>query len=378
MKLLANLTYLIKSLLIGCVIGFVVLFFIPKSPMGFNWHEAKSAWDFYKNASQSSQSDKLVESNQLSYSTAIEKAGPSVVSVRTFRQGRARPATDGKKGDMLVDVSVGVGSGVIFNEDGYIVTNHHVIARSIRVEIHFPDGRKEYAKLVGIDAQNDIAVLKVNIKTPRIAELGTSANVKTGDVVMAIGTPFGLFQNSVTLGIVSAIDHGPYYPKIQTDATINYGNSGGALINSKGQVIGISRSKFSVSRNDETGISFGVPIDVVKEVFGDIKKHGRVIKNWLGINTVQLNQARHQNLNPGVDFGLGLFIVDIEPDSPSAEAGLKVEDLLVRFDGHLIKGPVEFKKLFLSTPIGKEVEIEVIRDKKPVKMILKLKERPVK
>jgi len=377
MKILANVTYLIKSLLIGCIIGFAVLFFIPNSPMDFNWHEAKTAWDFYKNTNQSNHSDKLAGSHQFSYSAAIEKAGPSVVSVRTIRQGRARPATDGRKGDMLVDVSVGVGSGVIFSEDGYIVTNHHVIARSIRVEIHFPDGRKEYAKLVGVDPQNDIAVLKVNIKTPRVAELGTSANVKTGDIIMAIGTPFGLFQNSVTLGIVSAIDHGPFYPKIQTDATINYGNSGGALINSKGQVIGISRSKFSVSRNDETGISFGVPIDIVKEVFDDIKKHGRVIRNWLGINVGQLNQAGHQHLNPGVDFGVGLIVRDIEIGSPSAEAGLKVNDLLIRFDDQLINGPVEFKNLFLSIPIGKEVEIEVIRDRKPIKMILKLKERPV-
>ena len=375
MKLLTNITYLIKYLLFGCIIGFIVLFFIPKSPMEFNWYEAKSAWDFYKN---NKTSGSLIHSPQDSYSTAIEKAGPSVVSVRTMRQGRARPATDGRKGDVLVDVSVGVGSGVIFNQDGYIVTNHHVIANSIRVEIHFPDGRKEYAKLVGVDPENDIAVLKVNVKTPRVAELGSSANVKTGDIIMAIGTPFGLFQNSVTLGIVSAIDHGPYYPKIQTDATINYGNSGGAMINTKGQVIGISRSKFSVNRNDETGISFGVPIDVVKDVFNDIKNHGRVIRNWLGINTVQLNQAQHQNLNPGVDFGLGLFIVDIEPGSPSAEAGLKVEDLLIRFDGNQINGPVEFKKLFLSIPIGKEVDIEVIRNKKPVTMTLKLRERPTK
>ena len=183
---------------------------------------------------------------------------------------------------------------------------------------------------------------------------------------------------SVPLGIVSAIDHGPFYPKIQTDAAINYGNSGGALINSKGQVIGISRSKFSVGKSDEIGINFGVPIDIVKDVFHDIKENGRVIRNWLGIKTMQLKQVQHQNLDPGVDFGVGLFIIGIEPGSPSAESGLKIEDLLIRFDGHLVKGPVEFKTLFLATPIGQEVEIEVIRDKKPVTLILKLRERPVK
>ena len=377
MKYLTNLSFLIKYLVIGSISGLVILFFIPNSPMAFNWSSANGLWNHYQNINAVDNQGSAEGHHPFSYSKAVEKAGSSVVSVKSFHQSRPRPATDGRQGDMLVDVSMTVGSGVIFTQDGYIVTNYHVIAGSHKVAVHFSDGRKKYARIIGADQQNDIAVLKVNIKTPAVAELGNSAEVKTGDVVMAIGTPFGLFQNSVTLGIVSAIDHGPFYPKIQTDAAVNYGNSGGALINANGQVIGISRSKFSVETNDEIGINFGTPIDVVKEVFNDIKKHGRVMRNWLGIRTIQLKQAHHKNLDPGVDFGIGLFITDIEPSSPSAEAGLKIEDLLIRFDGHLINSPAEFATLFLTTEVGQEVEIEVIRDKKPVTMTLKLRERPI-
>lgn len=376
MNLIKNFIYVLKYVFFGGLVGFAILFFMPKSPMGFNWIEAKQAWQFYQQKSHASEIPKTELIEEFSYSKAVEKAGSSVVSVKAFRRGRARPASDGRKGDMLVDISVGVGSGVIFHQDGYIVTNYHVIAGSVRVAVHFFDGRRKYADIVGFDKINDIAVLKVDIKTPRVAELGLSSEVKTGDVVMAIGTPFGLFENSVTLGIISAINHGPFYPIIQTDASINYGNSGGALINAIGQVIGISRAKFSVEKNDEIGINFGVPIDVVKEIFDDIIKHGRVIRNWLGVGLNQLNKAGHQHFNPGIEFGSGLLVSNIEKGSPSAESGLKEEDFLITFDGQKVENAIQFRKLLLSIPIGKKVEIEVLRNKQPIKLQLQLRERP--
>ncbi|MDQ7050641.1 MAG: trypsin-like peptidase domain-containing protein [Enterobacterales bacterium] len=264
---------------------------------------------------------------------------------------------------------------LFFHPDGYIVTNYHVIVGSSRIAVHFSDGRRKYAKVVGFDQQNDIAVLKVNIRTPKVADLGDSSLVRTGDVVLAIGTPFGLFKNSVTMGIISAIDHGPFHPRIQTDASINFGNSGGALINAKGQVIGISSAKFSIEKNDEIGINFGTPIDTVKEIFTQLIKHGRVARNWLGVGLNQLNQAGHKHFQPGIAFGVGLLVSNIEKGSPGDRAGLKVEDYLIRFDGVEVTSMIQFRELFISIPIGKEVEIEVLRKQKLIKLTLKLRER---
>jgi S1-C subfamily serine protease len=374
MKLFGKFLFVFKSTMLGLMAGFLILFFIPNSPIGFNWHEAQQAWSFYLEQKQPKNPSDIA--GEFSYSAAVSKAGPSVVSVKAFRQGRARKASDGRKGDMLVDISIGVGSGVIFNTDGYIVTNYHVVAGSFRVAVHFSDGRKELATLVGFDQPNDIAVLKVDIKTPRAAELGNSSEVKTGDVALAIGTPFGLFENSVTLGIVSAVNHGPLYPRIQTDASINYGNSGGALINARGQVIGINSSKFSVEANDEIGISFAAPIEVVKETFDDIIKHGRVVRNWLGLSLNQLNRAGHSHFDPGAEFGKGLLVTSIEEGSPSAEAGVLQEDFLLKFDGHVVESMIQMRKLFIALPIGKEIEIELLRNKQLMKMKLQLREKP--
>lgn len=378
MKLFAKFIYFIKFSLLGGMLGFTILFFAPDSPLSFNWKEVQNVWAFYKNNSsaENSRPENITGQSQVaSYAKAIEKAGASVVSVQTRRKGRVRPAKDGKKGDMLVDISVGVGSGVIFDKNGYIVTNYHVIAGSYNIAVHFSSGLRKYATVVGFDKQNDIAVLKVDIPTPEIAELGNSSELRTGDVVMAIGTPFGLFTNSVTQGIVSAIDHGPLEPRIQTDAAINYGNSGGALINSKGQVIGISSAKFSVEKNDEIGINFASPIDIVKETFDQIIKNGRVARNWLGVGLNQLNRAGHDYFEPGIAYGNGLLISGIEPGSPGFEAGLQVKDFLVRFDDQAVKSMEEFRKLFIAIPIGKQVKIEVLRDKKLLKLQLKLREK---
>jgi len=375
MNKLGRIIFFTKFAIAGILIGWLSLFFIADSPLSFNWHQVKQAWAFYQQASQQTNENPINSAFQLSYAKAIEKAGPSVVSVKAIRRGRARPATDGEKGDMLLDVSVGVGSGVIFHPDGYIVTNYHVIVGSSRIAVHFSDGRRKYAKVVGFDQPNDIAVLKVNIKTPNVADLGDSSQVRTGDVVLAIGTPFGLFKNSVTMGVISAIDHGPFHPMIQTDASINFGNSGGALINAKGQVIGISSAKFSIEKNDEIGINFGTPIDTVKEIFTQLIKHGRVARNWLGVGLNQLNQAGHKHFKPGIEYGTGLLVSNIEKGSPGDQAGLKVEDYLIRFDGVEVKSMLLFRELFISIPIGKEVEIEVLRKQKPLKLTLKLRER---
>ena len=369
MKRLTNLLFVIKFLLLGGLLGLAILFFLPKSPLSFNWQEAKNAWHFYQQNSLKQPSVSSQASTPFSYEQAVSIAGPSVVSVKAYRQGRARPATDGHKGDMLVDISVAVGSGVVFDNIGHIVTNYHVIAGSVKVDVGFADGRRKYAQIVGFDRFNDIAVLKVDIDTPQAAVLGQSSEAKTGDLIMAIGTPFGKFKNSVTLGIISGIEHGPLEPRIQTDASINYGNSGGALINARGEVIGISSNKFSIKNKGELGINFGIPIDVVKESFEQILTKGIVTRNWLGVRLNQLNLEGRRH------FGTGLLVSNIEKGSPGEEAGLQPEDLLVKFDGEAVEKIIHFRKLFIAVPVGKEVEIEILRNKKPLKLTLKLREK---
>jgi serine protease DegQ len=371
MKFLKNFAFFVKYAVIGSIVGFAILFFVPNSPFSFNWHEAKQAWQYYQKASSS-----IPTNTSHSVSEAVEKAGASVVSVRAMRKSRVRPAPDGRAGDVLVDTPFGVGSGVVFDKRGYIVTNYHVVENSAEIAAYFSNGLRKKAEIVGFDQRNDIAVLKVDIETPDVAELGNSSEVRTGDEVMAIGTPFGLFQNSVTKGIISSIDHGPLYPKIQTDAAINYGNSGGALINTKGQVIGISSAKFSFEANDEIGINFGIPIDVVKESFEQIVKNGRVIRNWFGAELLQLNRAGYLQVDPGVEYGTGLLINRIEVGSPSSEAGLIPGDYLIEFDGHLIRDMVQLRKIFLGLPIGKDVIVKVLRNKQPIEIKLQLREKP--
>jgi len=380
MPLHIKLVQILKLILLGSFAGLLILFFVPNSPASFNWVEVKKAWDFYQQSSrkaEKSSNHNLGKSEPFfSFSTAVAKAGPSVVSIQARYSGqRARPARNGRKGDVLVDFPVMFGSGVIVDGDGYIVTNYHVIAGSEVVSVHFPSGLYKKAEVVGADQKNDIAVLKVNIKTPNVADLGRSSEVKTGDIVLAIGTPYGVFENSVTSGIVSSIDHGPLYPKIQTDAAISDGNSGGALVNVKGQVIGISSAKF-VKRHEATNINFGIPIDIVKEIFKEIKSHGRVIRNWLGVQLHQLKKPRHTQLDPGIAFGTGLLVVAVEKGSPSELSGLLPNDFIIQFDGGKVENMIQFRTQFFAIPIGKKVEVEVLRKKKLVKLSLQLKERP--
>ncbi len=389
MKIISKILFFLKYSFLGLTAGYAILFFVSNSPLQFNWQEVKSAWVFYKDASKkqtqnpiealSNKIQKKADSNQnneFSFANAINKAGPSVVSVKAIRQRGIRSARDGVPGDVLVDVYIELGSGVVFSTDGYIVTNYHVIAETDSIMLHFSNGIRKYAKIVGFDKPNDIAVLKVDIETPMVAELGSSSKVRTGDIVMTIGTPFGLFENSVSMGIVSSINHGPLYPKIQTDASMNAGNSGGALIDAQGKIIGISAAKFSLDRNDQIGINFAIPIDVVKEVFNEIVKHGRVVRNWIGLDAGTLKRGGHKLLSPGVDFGIGLFVGGTEPNSPAEESGLQYKDLITHYDGQLITSGEQFRKMFMLTPIGKSVEITYIRNRVSIKTQLNLREKP--
>ena len=257
-----------------------------------------------------------------------------------------------------------LGSGFIINRDGYILTNNHVIENADEIIVKLENEKEYKAKVIGHDAKTDIAVIKIEDApdlTPAL--LGNSDQLRVGEWVMSIGNPFGL-EHSVTAGIVSAkgrfIGQGSYDQFIQTDAAINPGNSGGPLINLKGEVVGINTAIFSRSGGN-IGIGFATPINVAKDLLPELEEKGKVTRGWLGVMIQKVTPEIAESLN--LNEQRGALVADVMKDGPSAEAGVKVGDVIVEFDGHAVKDSTELPLLVARTPIGKTVKLKVMRDK---------------
>jgi serine peptidase DegS len=276
---------------------------------------------------------------RITYAAAVQRAAPAVVNVYTARlvTERVAPSLGELFGDYLPRyrqrIERSLGSGVIVDEDGHIVTNHHVIANADSIRVQLSDGRVAEAHIVGSDPDTDIAVLKVNLTPLPVAAFGHSDQLKVGDVVLAIGNPIGLSQ-TVTHGIVSftgrqQLGIAPLEDFIQTDAPINFGNSGGALVDTSGELVGINTA--IVAKNlGVDGIGFAIPVNMVRGVLGEIIAHGRVVRGWIGIvpEDVPDEQAQQLGLSqPGVLIG-NLYV-----GSPAQQAGLQPGDLLLDIDG---------------------------------------------
>jgi serine protease Do len=259
----------------------------------------------------------------------------------------------------------GTGSGFIISKDGLILTNNHVIDNAQAITVTLSDKRQYKAKIVGRDPKTDLAVLKVEAKEslPTVA-LGDSSVLRVGDWVMAIGNPFGL-TNTVTTGIVSAkgrtIGAGPYDNFIQTDAPINPGNSGGPLFNMAGEVVGINAAIFSQSGGN-VGIGFAIPVNQVKNLLPQLETKGTVTRGWLGVSIqpVTPELARSFNLKQTE----GALVGDVTADGPAQKAGIKRGDVIVSFDGNKVNDVTALPMLVASTPVGKTVPVQVIRDGK--------------
>jgi serine protease Do len=257
-----------------------------------------------------------------------------------------------------------LGSGFIINRDGYILTNNHVIENADEIIVKLENEKEYKAKVVGHDAKTDIAVIKINEAPDLIpATLGNSDELRVGEWVMSIGNPFGL-EHTVTAGIVSAkgrfIGQGSYDQFIQTDAAINPGNSGGPLINLKGEVVGINTAIFSRSGGN-IGIGFAIPVNVAKDLLPELEEKGKVTRGWLGVMIQKVTPEIAESLN--LKEQKGALVADVMKDGPSAEAGVKVGDVIVEFDGHAVKDSTELPLLVARTPIGKTVKLKVLRDK---------------
>jgi Do/DeqQ family serine protease len=271
--------------------------------------------------------------------------------------------------------SSALGSGVIVSSDGYILTNYHVVKGAQEIKVILYDGREFTGKVIGDDPPTDIAVLKIEAGDLPAIKIGDSKKLKAGDVVLAIGNPFGLNQ-TITMGIVSAVGRAnvgisSYEDFIQTDAAINPGNSGGALVDADGELVGINTAIFSTS-GGYMGIGFAIPSDMANAVSQSILKYGRVVRGWLGLTV--------QDLTPGLakSFKIkeekGALVTDVTKNSPAEAAGFKRGDLIMNFGGKPVESSLSLRNMVVGTPPGRKVSVQVIRRGKELTLSVTLRE----
>src|SRR6266576_4696487 len=265
-----------------------------------------------------------------------------------------------------------LGSGVIVTKEGHIITNNHVVDQVDEIEVQLSDGRTEKARLVGADDQVDLAVLKIDNSGVKPLKLADSDTVQAGDFVLAIGNPFG-FDETVTDGIVSSKMRpnrtDAFGDLLQTNAAINPGNSGGPLINLRGEVIGINTAIISPSQAS-AGIGFAIPSNTIRTALESLLKQGRIIRGYLGIQG-RVTQGNQTNADSE-----GVVVDDVVPGSPAAEAKLQKGDVIRKFDGHDVKNFLQLRSLISQVELNKNVELEVVRDAKPMKVTARIKEQP--
>ncbi|UCH52225.1 MAG: Do family serine endopeptidase [Pseudomonadota bacterium] len=329
-------------------------------------------------------------SGPVSYAAAVEKAAPAVVNINTAKVVTVRPHPFFNDpffrqffggSDQLIrprqKVETSLGSGVIVSDTGYILTNHHVIDGADAIQVALRDGRTAEARVVGSDAESDIAVLKVDLAKLPVITLGQSEGLRIGDVVLAIGNPFGVGQ-TVTMGIVSATGRShlginTFENFIQTDAAINPGNSGGALVNARGELVGVNTAIFSKSGGYQ-GIGFAIPTSMAKTVLEDIIQHGRALRGWLGVEARMVNEATARQL--GVEPTDGLIVTGVVRGGPAHSAGLQPGDAIISIDG---KNITEARDAFLAIATrrpGDKVTMRIRRGGKESTLQVVAIERP--
>ncbi len=366
-----------------------------------------------------SSSDAEVEKHQVSgnleafenaFVEVIDRVKPAVVSIATeriekyrdsfgpfgfgddsfdelFRHFFGQPRREAPRGREKEYRIPGLGSGVIIDEEGYVLTNEHVIQDADKITVTLPDGRKFKGELKGKDARSDLAIIKIRGKNLPAVALGDSDALKVGQLTIAIGNPFGFFGSSepaVSSGIVSALGRSlrmpdgrggerAYNDLIQTDAAINRGNSGGPLLNIKGEIIGINVAIASTSGGSQ-GVGFAIPVNIAKDIIGSLIEGKRVLYGWLGINIRDIDQDLADY------FGLkdiqGVFVDKVLEDTPAEKGGFKETDIIKTFNGVKVKNVRDLLKVVGRAPIGEKAKIGIVRGKKPLTLEVEVGERP--
>ncbi len=321
-----------------------------------------------------------------SFADSVARAAPAVVNIYTARviTERSRPAPlDQLFGDYWPSyrqrVERSLGSGVIVNAKGTIVTNQHVVAGADSIMVQLADGRIAEATVVGQDPDTDIAILDLSIGKLPVMPMGRSDTLRVGDIVLAIGNPYGLSQ-TVTQGIVSATGRGQlglatFENFIQTDAAINLGNSGGALIDVHGDLVGINTAVLNRAYGGPEGIGFAIPVNLVRGVMEQILAHGHVVRGWLGFAPQDLSQEQAAQLGTGSG---GITVVNIQVKSPAYEAGIRPGDLVTALDGEAVRSSQDLVSKVAALKPGSEVELAGRHGREPYKIKLQVIERPTR
>ena len=255
-----------------------------------------------------------------------------------------------------------LGSGVVISEDGYILTNGHVVEEADEIVVRFRDRKEFQAELIGVDPRSDVALIKVDAEGLPTAKIGDMSGVEVGQWVAAIGSPFG-FDQSVSVGVVSALGRSlpseTYVPFIQSDVAINPGNSGGPLFNLDGEVIGINSQIFSRT-GGYMGLSFAIPVDVAMNVVEQLKEKGYVSRGWLGVLIQDVTRDLAESF--GMKKPAGALVAKVVPDSPAEDSGLQVGDVIIRFNGERVHSSSDLPPLVGQTGVGSDANVEIIRE----------------
>ena len=325
----------------------------------------------------------------VSYADAVARAAPAVVNIYTRRKvaTSAHPFADdplfryffGDRPPPTKRTQTSLGSGVILSPQGYVLTNHHVVADADEIELLLADGRSLSAKVIGSDPESDLAVLRVDAGELPVITIGRSRDLRVGDVVLAIGNPFGVGQ-TVTQGIVSALGRtrlgiNTFEDFIQTDAAINPGNSGGALVNTHGELVGINSAIFSRSGGSQ-GIGFAIPAHLALGVMEQIVEHGRVVRGWIGVEMQEVTPQLAESF--GLEDTGGVIVAGVMRGSPAAEAGIRPGDVILAVAGKKIRDGRDALDAIARHAPGERVLIEGIRDRRSLRIEVKVGERPTR
>jgi serine protease DegS len=368
-------SFLIKAAIVGLAVAFLVVWWKP-ALLGKAAAPVQRAPTVYTRAPVIMQS----------FADAVARAAPAVVNIYTARvvteRSQAAPLNQ-LFGDFWPSyrqrVERSLGSGVIVNAAGTIVTNQHVIAGADSIRVQLSDGRIADATVVGQDPDTDIAILHLDIDRLPIMPVGRSDTLRVGDIVLAIGNPYGLSQ-TVTQGIVSATGRGQlglatFENFIQTDAAINLGNSGGALIDAYGDLVGINTAVLNRAYGGPEGIGFAIPVNLVRGVMEQILTHGHVVRGWLGFVPQDLSDEQAQQL--GIAAGGGVTVVNILLKSPAYEAGVRPGDLVTGLSHDSVRNAQDLVSRVAALPPGSVVDLEGRHGRQPYTVKLKVLERPI-
>jgi len=370
----------------------LIIFFFLVFPLGLSWFPATSM-------AVEDENIQFLDKSAKAFSSVVKKAGPAVVHVRVEKKGGMSPDNQFDPSDDPVFKyffgpsfkhpslpqspeqfqSQAAGSGFLISEDGYILTNNHVIDNADKITVRLEGDQELEGKVIGTDPQSDVALIKVSDgrKFPYLP-LGDSDQLEVGEWVIAIGSPFGL-DRTVTVGVVSAkgrnhMGINEYENFIQTDAAINPGNSGGPLLNIHGEVIGINTAIFSRS-GGYMGIGFAIPINMAKTVKSQLLAHGKVTRSWIGVAIQDMNSELARSFK--MTQKSGALVTGVSKDSPAAKAEIKQGDVIILYDGKSVADVVDLRNRVAMTPPGTKVDLTLVRNEKQQKLTIQVEEQPV-